>query len=264
MKNITRVFLDSAPVRTRLKFGVNSPVVLKSVSNTKRRDKNNLKIDRSFYMRFAKLNKDDNTKIEAETEFSYFGLNKKEYAAQNFIHQYQQMMEIFKYTVPPAEQAKHKVDITAAVMTDVETMMNTKKAKSTNKVPSAALHAKMRILLETIADAMVAAISPYVGLNGAKLNLLVVTGPNGKFLDLPKEEVGFINLASSDTKLRIEGKYHVWYSRKDEDEKAAGDVLGESLDIESDELDLGGEELDLGGEAELDLVSESNDELEGM
>lgn len=272
MKNVTRIFLNSAPVRTRLPFGVNSPVVLKAISNAERRDKNNLKIERSCYMRFAKLSSEDPTKIVAETEFSYFGLTKKEYAPQNFIHQYQQMMEVVKFVIPASGMAEAKKIITAAVMTDVPTMVETKKLKTSNKSPNASLHNKMKTLLNTVADAFAEALTPYTGIDGHKLNLLVVTGPNGKFLDLPKEEVGFINSADSKTPLRIDGKYHIWYARRNEDEKADGDVMGEELNLEGDELDLGGsDELDLGGDNKKEeMVSEEvvleadEDMLEGM
>jgi len=42
MKNLTQVFLNSAPSRFKLPFGVSNNVILKAVSNEVRRDKNNL------------------------------------------------------------------------------------------------------------------------------------------------------------------------------------------------------------------------------
>lgn len=244
MKNLTEIFLESAPVRTRLSFGVNTPVILSAVSNDERRGKDNLKIDRHCYMRFSRL--DEENKIVAQTEFSYWGFSKKEYAPLNFVHQYTQLMEIIKYVVPEAKflEAKGEFQSVLKNKEDFTLFVKVNKLAKTNKSPDGVTHEGMKSLQKKISDSFVVAISPYVGEEGNRVNLLVVTGPNGKFLDLPREDQGFINSAHSKPP-RIDNKYQRWYDARNDEEKASSDPVGASLDMEVDNLDLGGEDLDL-------------------
>ena len=76
MKNLTQVFLNSAPSRFKLPFGVSNNVILKAVSNEVRRDKNNLKINKNCYLTFSNIDPEDNNKVLAESTFSYFNIDK--------------------------------------------------------------------------------------------------------------------------------------------------------------------------------------------
>jgi hypothetical protein len=76
MRNLTDVFLDSAPSRFKLGFGVTKNVMLKSVDNDVRRDKNGVKFNKNCYLTFAAIDAEDGNKITAQSTFSYFNIDK--------------------------------------------------------------------------------------------------------------------------------------------------------------------------------------------
>lgn len=247
MKNLTNIFLNSAPSRIRLDFGVNGNVVLKAVTNEERRGKDNLKLDKSCFMRFAKLDPEDSAIVVAESEFSYFGLSKKEYATENFIHQYTQLSQIMRYVVPSEKYAETKQAFMQTLKDDAKLFITIKELRKKKKHPDATTMSAMKELQKKVSDAFVTLITPHAGLTGKRVNLLIVTGPNGKFLDLPREDVGFINADGAKTPLRVDAKYIRWYDKRNEKETAASDVLGEELEISMDSIDLGGDNQELEG-----------------
>jgi hypothetical protein len=67
-------------------------------------------------------------------------------------------------------------------------------------------------------------LSPYTGENGDLVNMVVVTDPKGMFLDLPREDKGFITKAEGGRELHVDAKYARWYADKDKVETTAEDL----------------------------------------
>lgn len=244
MKNLTDIFLASAPVRTRLSWGY-SKVVLKSISNVERRDKNNLKVDRFCYMRFANLDEETGKSV-AESEFSYFGVSKAEYAPRNIVRQYLQLNEIAKRVIPTEAIAEIKGRMNGVFKSYGAVIASAVTHKKNKSTPTASEHKLMKEFQVILSDTFADELTPYAGADGIKFHILAVTGYNGKFQELPQEDVGFTADADADVeKLLIPIDYKKWLAKKDIKETSDSDVLGEALDISTDSLDLGGDNLDL-------------------
>jgi hypothetical protein len=83
------------------------------------------------------------------------------------------------------------------------------------KVPTAKETKAINELQIKVVDAFVDAITPYTGENGDLVNMVVVTDPKGMFLDLPREDKGFITKAEGGRELHVDAKYARWYADKD-------------------------------------------------
>jgi hypothetical protein len=66
MRNLTDVFRFSTS-RFKLGFGVTKNVMLKSVDNDVRRDKNGVKFNKNCYLTFAAIDAEDGNKITAQS-----------------------------------------------------------------------------------------------------------------------------------------------------------------------------------------------------
>lgn len=233
MKNLTDVFLDSAPSRFKLSFGIVKNVVLKSVSNEVRRNKNGVKIDKNCYMNFAQLDPEQNNKIVAESQFSYFNIDKPEYAIDNFTHQYNQLVEILKTTVPLD-------NLTTALRTFAVVLKSHSdlfvKIKKVSGKPNAKLTKEISLAQENIVAGFIDAVGDYVGTDGVLVSILVVTGPNGKFFDLPREDKGFITRQDGGRKLTLDVKYKRWFAERAKAEKAKSEDIGGETIIDEDSI----------------------------
>lgn len=232
MKNLTNVFLDTAPSRFKLAFGVNKNVILKSVDNNIRRDKNGVKINKNCYMTFAAIDVENNNKITAESTFSFFNIDKPAYATKGFIHQFNQIIEIAKAVVPADHMKKVTVALNSALIKDAELF----KEITATSSPSAKLTKSIGELQIKVVEAFIKAVSPFTGDNGDKVNLVVITDAKGIFFDLPREDKGFIAKAEGGRALSVDAKYIRWYENKDKVEKAEKEDLGDDTVIDEDDI----------------------------
>lgn len=239
MKNLTDIFLSSAPSRFRLPFGIIESAILKAASNEVRRDKNGQKVIKNCYITFAMIDPKENNKILAETTYSYFNIDKPVFAVQNFIHQVNQLVEIASAVVPQ--------DFINDVMNNINTILN-KDAKlfsnlSDGSVPSTSKTKKIGELQQRVVDAFIENISPYTGSDGDVVSLLAVTGTNGKFQELPREDKGFI-AKKGKRKLTLDSKYIMWFDKRNEAEKSTGDDIGSDEIMDEEELLMDDDNLD--------------------
>ena len=232
MKNLTDVFLDSAPSRFKLPFGVSKNVMLKSVDNDVRRDKNGVKFNKNCYLTFAQVDVEDNNKIIGQSTFSYFNIDKPAFATKNFIHQFNQMIEVAKAVIPKDNFSKAIGKIQRVLADDLDLFKEIKG----EKVPTAKTTKAIGDLQIKVVDSFVEAMTPYTGENGDLVNLVVVTDPKGMFLDLPREDKGFISKAEGGMKLNVDAKYARWYADKDKVETSTADDIGEDTIIDEDEI----------------------------
>lgn len=233
MKNLTNVFMESAPARFKLSFGINEDVVLKSISNEPRRDRNGVLINKSCYMTFAKIDLENDRKSLAETTFSYFKIDKPAYAQKGLSHQVLQLMEIAKAIVPADKVGEVIGNINAVLAADAEVFQKVAGSKS---APDPKLTKEITRIQGALSEAFETAITPYLNENSELVSLLVVTGPNGQFLDLPREDKGFISKKEGGRPLTIDSKYVRWHAEKDKKKTAEADNIGDDEIIAEDEV----------------------------
>ena len=232
--NNTLIFVNSAPSSYRLPFGINTNVVLKNVDNEIRRDKNGIKTTKNCYMTFMKVDAETNQSL-AESTFSYFNLEKPEYASQNLITQFNQISEIVSAVVPSDSVMEVKQEIGGVLAEHIETM---KKIKGGKKNVSSKLLKELSAVQKDLSDKFSDVIKPFLGDSGDKVALLIVTGPNGKFLDLPKIDKGFVIKEGTKKVLKLDKKYVDWYANKDKKEKASPDAMGDDIVLDEDDINL--------------------------
>lgn len=242
MKNLTNVFLDSAPSRFKLPFGVSKNVMLKSVDNEIRRDKNGVKFNKNCYLTFAAVDVENDNKMIAESTFSFFNIDKPAFATKNFIHQFNQLIEIAQAVVPKDDIKKVLGSVQKVLVNDVDLFKEIKDAK----VPTAKMTKSIGDLQTKVVNAFIESIAPFTGNNGDLVNLVVVTDPKGLFLDLPREDKGFISKVTGGRELSVDAKYARWFAEKDKVETATSEDLGDDTIIDEDEIIVDEEEeLDL-------------------
>ena len=232
MKNLTNVFLDSAPSRFKLPFGVSKNVMLKSVDNEIRRDKNGVKINKNCYITFAAVDVENDNKMIAESTFSFFNIDKPAFATKNFIHQFNQLIEIAQAVVPKEEIKKVLGSVQKVLAKDVALFQEIKDVKA----PTAKMTKSIGDLQMKVVNAFIESITPFMGTAGDLVNLVVVTDPKGLFLDLPREDKGFISKVDGGRELSVDAKYARWYADKDKVETATSEDLGEETIIDEDEI----------------------------
>lgn len=240
MRNLTDVFLDSAPSRFKLAFGVSKNVMLKSVDNNVRRDKNGVKINKNCYLTFASVDTEDSNRITAQSTFSYFNIDKPAFATKNFIHQFNQLIEVAQAVVPKDDIKKVLTSIQKVLVNDVALFQEIKEAK----VPTAKMTKSIGELQTKVVDAFVEAVTPYTGDSGDLVNVVVVTDPKGMFLDLPREDKGFISKTKGGRELHVDAKYARWYADKDKVETSTADDIGDDNILDEDEIMVEDDDLD--------------------
>jgi len=245
MKNLTQVFLNSAPSRFKLPFGVSNNVILKAVSNEVRRDKNNLKINKNCYLTFSNIDPEDNNKVLAESTFSYFNIDKAEYAVLNFVHQVTQLGEIAAAVAPADKLKEVKAKTNALMVSDIDLFKRIAEAKDKASKVDKAFVAEILAMQHKIVDTFIESVSPYIGENCPLLSLLVVTDRKGKFYDLPREDKGFISKMGG-RKISIDAKYSRWYEDRNTPETAESEDIG-GEDIMDEEIMLADDAQDIEG-----------------
>lgn len=232
MRNLTNVFIESAPSRFKIPFGINKNVMLKTVSNEIRRDKNGVKISKCCYLTFSAIDVEEDNKVKAETTFSYFILDKPRFALSNFTHQFNQLIEIIMAVVPVDEVGNATAALQEVLVTNSSVF---EKVKSVKGLPNAKFVKELVRVQDEMSEAFAEGMTPYLGESGELVNLLVVTGTNGQFFELPREDKGFISKVKGGRKLTIDPKYVRWYEDKDKKKKADKDEIGDDDDIVSEE-----------------------------
>ena len=235
MINLTDLFLETAPSRYRIPFGINKNVLLKGVNNDPRRDKNGVLINKNCFMTFSVVDPDNDNKILSERVFDSFNLDKPDYASLNFRHQMVQLMEILKAVVPAKSFGKAKNAFNSAMLTNKEDLQEILALGKEGK-PGSALLKKMKTEQQNMVNSFIKVISPFVGSKGDLLQLSVVTGRTGKFFEFPREEKGFIAKMDG-AAIRTDLKYVRWYEDRNKVETASGDDIGgDDSVLEEEEL----------------------------
>ena len=233
MKNLTNVFLGTAPSRFKLAFGINKDVILKSVNDDIRRDKNGVKINKNCYLTFASIDVENGNKITAESTFSYFNIDKPAFATKNFIHQFNQLVQIAQAVVPPANFKAVSNKVQAVLSENIDLFMEIKKSPS----PNAKMTKQIAELQGKVVASFVEAMAPYTGLDKSEaVNLVVITDPKGKFFDLPREDKGFISKVEGGRKLTMDAKYVRWYAERNNVETDTSEDIGDEKIINEDEI----------------------------
>ena len=240
MRNLTEVFLNSAPSRFKLPFGVNKNVVLKAVDNGIRRDKNGVKQNKNCYMTFASLDPEDPTRYSAQTTFNYFNIDKPAYATKSFIHQFNQIVEIVNAVVPKEHFKEAAGKLSKALASETELF----KAISQQKEVDAKTVKAIGALQTKVVETFIEAITPYLEDKGDKVNLVVITDAKGVFFDLPREDKGFITKAEGGRELHVDAKYARWYADKDKKETSTNDDIGGETVIDEQEIMVVEDDLD--------------------
>jgi len=227
-RNVTEILLESAPVKTRLSFGVNTNIVLKGISNEVRKDKDGNKVKKNCYMTFVQVDPEKNNKILAGYTFSYFNLDDK-YVVSSFLHQLNQLTAIGSFIFPD--------DVSESIDEKILTMIVEKGIEEDIVNETTKDNKAFREVQQEMVNIYVEEGTPYFNNMDNLLQLVVVTSRNGDFLDLPKEDTGFIGKNDAKRKLSVGSKYKRMYLKSLEDETADPDELGEELELE-DELTL--------------------------
>jgi NACalpha-BTF3-like transcription factor len=242
MINLTNVFLNSAPSRFKLPFGVSKNVSLIEINNEVKRDKNGVKIAKNCYITFGTVDVENENKVTAQSTFSYFNIDKPAFAIQNFIHQFNQLTQIGLAVVPKDKQKAFNTALSKQLVAEKDVFMQCKSAG----VPSAKLTKAIGETQIRVVNAFVDLLKPYQGPgNGDLVQLAVVTDTKGKFLDLPREDKGFISKMEGGREVTIDAKYHRWHANKDKAEKASADNIGDEEIISEEAMVIQEEELDL-------------------
>lgn len=227
--NLTRVFLDSAPVRERLSFGVNKNVFLRAVSSESRKDKDGNKSKKNCFITFSKIDPKKDNKVIGEHTFSFFELGKAEYAADGLIAHMNHLVAIMSQVIPEGEfeEAFDKV-ISPLENEKVEKELLAKKVKKI-KLLQKAQEEMVKIFAEEMEE--------YCGDISNLFSLLVVTDRSGKFVELPRESGGFIDDNDS-KKLAVGSKYKRWYLDGLKPDTDDADDIGDDDIIEDDDIIL--------------------------
>jgi hypothetical protein len=231
MINVTKIFLDSAPSRYRLGFGVSENSVLKSVSNEIRRNKDGVKIDKCCYMTFAKLAKEDE-KVLAESTFSFFIIDKPDYAKLNFMHQILQMLEILSAVVPADKSGAVLKGFNKSIQKHGKIMMMVKNQQKFTKAETKSISSAQMGIVDSFKEF----IDPFTNTAGDKVDLLIVSNRTGKFLDLPREDKGFIAKTGGKNPLSVSVKYKTWYANRNIVETDEADDMGSDEVMKDEEI----------------------------
>lgn len=240
--NLTNILVKSLPVSVFLSFGVNKNVILKNVDTSIRRDENGLALKKNCFLTFSKIDP-ETKKIVAESTFSYFNIDKERpnYAFQNFIHQYTQLTEIMQAVVPVDKLEEALMPLFNVITDNQDLIVKIKTKKLKPKDIDEVVDLQLKI-----SKAFGEGIKDFLGFNGDVVDLLVVTSSNGRFLDLPKEDKGFI-CKTGTKRLTIAGKYITFYENRNKVETDNPD------EIEGEGDELMDEDMVLEDEQELDI-----------
>ena len=228
----TRIFLDSAPIKTRLDFGVNHRVRLKSIDNLERKNKDGIKMARNCNMVFAKYDEDKEKQI-AESSFDYFNTSaeRPEYAIENIIQQITQLETISFAVIPAEEMSEEEIsDYYNELLVEFEALFDVKKP---NKKQIAKL-LELQLSLGTAAETL---LTKYTKEHGDWVDILIVTNRDGDYEQLPRESSGFIDKEENNRKFTIPMKYMNFKANINKKKKGAADDIGDDIALEDESLD---------------------------
>jgi len=216
--NLTKIFLDSMPVDARLPFGVVKNVKLTEISNENRMDRKGQLIKKNCFLTFAQYNGEG--KIVAESTFSYFNFEKPDYARDNFSHQLIQLTEILTHCMPK-DVADELVEKVGEYVNDNIEDYDKIFSKTIKNADIPFVTDTMSALVNYVIDIS----NEYIS-KGEFVQLMLGCDKSGKFVDLPREDTGFI--AGNDAKaLRVPAKYVNWRAKKDIPQTDSPDLVEE-------------------------------------
>jgi len=237
--NLTKVFLDSMPVDIRLPFGVVKNVRLTEISNEPRTDRKGQPIKKNCFLTFAQYNGEG--KIIAESTFSYFNFEKPDYARDNFSHQLIQLTEILTYCMPK--------DVSDDIVEKVGEYVN-ENIEDYDKIFSKTIkNADIPFVTDTmtaLVDYIISISNEHIS-DGELIQLMLGCDKTGKFVDLPREDSGFI-AANGAKALRVPAKYVNWRAKKDIPQTDSPDLVEEDAMV----MDSS------------DVLADASDDLEGI
>jgi len=228
MKNITKIFLNTAPVSKRLTFGVNKNVILKDINNDEKRNKAGLVMDILATLVFAQ--KDPETdKIIAETAIPLFAPGNRDYVGKKFIHDILQFFSIVNEVVSDKDALKEVKDKMNAVLgseDNLEYVTLASKLNASGKKASEKEFKEIVKVQKNVFGEFVKILKDHTGANSDTFGLLMVTNYKGEFLGLPKEDTGFIH--KNPDKIKVAAKYLRWKNNKNSAKKetAVADNIG--------------------------------------
>jgi len=237
--NLTRVFLSSLPVDTRLSFGVSKNVKLTNIFNGEKTDRKGQIIKKNRFVTFAQYDKDD--KVIADSTFSYFNFERPSFAKENFTHQLIQLTEIVTFCAPEDKSDEFVEQIGEYVNENIDDY---------DKIFNGTIDTEDIPHLTDTMSSFVDFIIELLGGNyadGEKVQLMLgCDKKTGKFVDLPKEDSGFI--AENDAKaLKTPVKYIKWRAKKDIPQTDSPDLVeDEAMVMDSTDV-LAADEVDLDG-----------------
>jgi hypothetical protein len=184
-------------------------------------------------MTFATVDVENDRKSLAETTFSYFVIDKPAYAQKGISHQVLQLIEIAR-AVAPADKVNDVINHLNTILAKDADIFQ--KVASATSAPDPKLTKEITRVQTALSEAFAEAIEPYLNENCDLMQLLVVTGSNGQFLDLPREDKGFIAKMDGGRKLTIDSKYVRWYAEKDKKKTDVADDIGGDEIIDETEV----------------------------
>ena len=223
--NLTKIFLDSVPVDARLPFGVVSNLRLTKISNDVKLDRKGMPYNKNCYLTFTQF--DDKDKIVAESTFNYFNFSpdKVQFVKDNFVHQMIQLNEILKYCMP-----KDKAE---GILEKVEDYVNDNIEEYSAVLGKPVMPSDVDAISETMNNLVnyVIKVTKKDIKKSEKVQMILgCDKKTGKYVDLPKEDTGFINYADAKA-LKMPTKYIKWRAKKDIPQTASPDVMGAEKDI---------------------------------
>jgi len=232
--NLTKIFLDSMPVDARLPFGVVKNVRLTGISNEPRTDRKGQLIKKNCFLTFGQYNGEG--KIISESTFSYFNFEKPDYAKDNFSHQLIQLTEILTYCMPK--------DVASDVVDKIGDYVNDNIEDYDQIFNKPIKNADIPFVTDTmtaLVDYIISISEEHIS-DGRLVQLMLGCDKTGKFVDLPREDTGFI--ADNKSKdLRVPAKYVNWRAKKDIPQTDSPDLVEEdamvmdSTDVLADAAD---------------------------
>ena len=221
-KNLTRLFLNSLPIDTKLPFGIAKNVRITKVFNGDVFNRDSEKINKNCFITFSQFDEKDPEKIVAESTFGYWDISRADYAYSNFIHQMIQVGQILKYAVPKDKSDEISKEFGNYVDTECTHIMDIfDKGPVDSDLPT--IMDGMKLVAKKLEDLL----SPYYK-TGELVQVMIACEKTGKYLELPgREAKGFISHDDSEL-LKVPNKYTSWYNNRDIPKTDTPDVIGET------------------------------------
>ena len=189
--------LLSGAKKVEIGYGIHEPVVILSVSNKVKKNKDGVALKRNNYTLFGKLDKDG--EITAEKEISWFDINTEaDYAYDNFFTQLEQMVGILDCYYDESEE-----DIVGDTIDkffedeELETKEDLRTAVSNKKSCTAIIEGISAIYEKLLKDK--------IGKDSKHIRLKLCFDSKGKYLQQPKFDIFTepLSVPKSESRLKL-------------------------------------------------------------